>query len=155
MTKGVAVPLERPATAAELTKGVRRLFLQRRLASIAELTLANGRRADIVALGVDGRIVIVEVKSGPADFRADRKWREYMPYCDEFYFAVAQDGPIQMIPHDAGLIVADAYGAMISRSAPINRAQPARRRAALLAFARHAAEHLHKWEDPMAFDKST
>ena len=44
--------------------------------AIAELPLASGRRADLVALRADGEIVIVEIKSSVADFRADRKWLE-------------------------------------------------------------------------------
>jgi hypothetical protein len=122
-----------------------------RFASVVELTLVNGRRADVVGVAADGRIVIVEIKSGPADLRADRKWREYLPYCDEFYFAVSEDGPVDLIPPETGLILADAYGASIFRPAPVSPVQPSRRRATLLSFAMHAAGHLHRTHDPMAF----
>ena len=40
------------------------------------MPLASGRRADLVALGADGEIVIVEIKSSVADFRGDREWLE-------------------------------------------------------------------------------
>ena len=46
-----------------------------------------------MALGPRGDLVIVEVKSSLEDFRADQKWREYQPYCDAFYFAVAPEFP--------------------------------------------------------------
>ena len=29
----------------------------------------------------------VEIKVSRADFKADKKWREYLPYCEKFYFA--------------------------------------------------------------------
>ena len=63
------------------------MLAQLGFASIMELTLANNRRADIVALGRKGEIWIVEVKSCLADFRADGKWPDYNSYCDRFYFA--------------------------------------------------------------------
>jgi hypothetical protein len=43
--------------------------------TVAELPLLSGRRADIVALASDGTILIVEIKSSVADFRADSKWQ--------------------------------------------------------------------------------
>ena len=42
-------------------------------------------------------IAIAEVKSGLDDFRTDRKWGEYMPYCDAFFFAVAPEFPRQIV----------------------------------------------------------
>ena len=43
---------------------------------VNEVTLANGRRADVLAIGRNGEIWIVEIKSSIADFRADQKWPE-------------------------------------------------------------------------------
>ena len=77
--------------------------------------LANGRRADMLALGRDGELVIVEIKSSVADFRADRKWPEYRDYCDRLYFAVAGGFPQELIPEECGLIVADGFGAAFLR----------------------------------------
>ena len=44
---------------------------------VSELPLPSGRRADLVALGSGGEILIVEIKSSVADFRADQKWMDY------------------------------------------------------------------------------
>ena len=54
-----------------------------------ELPLGNGRRADMAAIDRTGRVTLVEVKSDRADFRSDRKWREYPDYCE---MAAARSG---------------------------------------------------------------
>ena len=41
--------------------------------SISEMPLANGRRADVIALNPQGALWIVEIKSSIADFRCDQK----------------------------------------------------------------------------------
>lgn len=118
------------------------------LASLTEFTLKGGRRADIVAMDGKGRFTIVEVKSSVADFRADGKWPEYREFCDLFYFAVAAGFPLELIPEDCGLMVADAYEASILREAPEEALNAARRRAVMLRFAAAAAGRLHRHEDP-------
>ena len=81
-------------TAQTICRGVTRALTQRGFATLAEVSFADGRRADVLALGRDGSLVIVEVKSSVADFRSDRKWPEYRQWCDRLYFAVAY-GQIQ------------------------------------------------------------
>ena len=44
-------------------------------------------RADIYAISNRFEAVIVEVKSSKEDYRADTKWKDYLPYCSRFYFA--------------------------------------------------------------------
>ncbi len=135
-------------TAAEIKRGVRRTLAAHGLTSLTEFTLKGGRRADIVAIDGKGRLTIVEVKSSVADFRTDSKWPEYREYCDLFYFAVTAEFPLQLIPEDCGLIVADAYEASIIRYAPEQVLSAARRRSVLLRFAAAAAARLHRHEDP-------
>lgn len=108
-------------------------------APLAEVGLPNGRRADIMALGPKGEVAIVEVKSGPQDYLADRKWGEYLAFCDHYYFAVAPEFPRELLPQEPGLIVADGFGGAILRDPPFSPLAPARRKALTLAFARLAA----------------
>src|SRR3984957_17479470 len=104
--------------ALAIARGTRRLLRNLRFSTLTELPLASGRRADVVALAADGTIVIVEIKSSLADFRADQKWPDYRAHCDRLYFAIPGSMPHDIMPEDAGLIVADAYGAAIMREAP-------------------------------------
>lgn len=139
MEFGAPFSLSRPETTEAVTRGSARLLLSLGYAPLAEVTLPNGRRADLMALGPRGDIVIVEVKSGLDDYRVDRKWGEYRPYCDQFYFAVGPHFPREHLPQGPGLIVADGFGgAILLEAAAVALAGP-RRKALTLAFARLAA----------------
>lgn len=133
------VSISRPETTAAVTRGAARFLTALGYAPLAEVTLPNGRRADLMALGPKGEIFIVEVKSGVEDFRTDQKWHEYLPYCDAFAFAVAPEFPREILPEEPGLIVADGFGGAILREAPVTPLAGARRKALTLAFARLAA----------------
>lgn len=138
-----------------LARGVARALAQRGLAALAEVPLADGRRADLLALARDGTLVIVEIKSSVADFRADRKWPEYRQWCDRLYFAVPEGFPVELIPVECGLIQADGFGAATLREAAEQRLGAARRRAVHLRFARLAATRLQRLLDPGAIDSET
>src|ERR1700691_1338857 len=99
------LPINEALTAALLARGVCRALEQLGYASLIEVPLANRRRGDIFALGRGGDLVIVEIKSSVADFRADRKWIEYRAFADRFYFAVPTNFPAALIPEECGLIV--------------------------------------------------
>ena len=129
----------RPETTVSVTRGAARLLADMGYAPLLEVGLPNGRRADVMALGRKGDIVICEVKSGVEDYRVDRKWPEYAPYCDAFFFAVAAEFPQTLLPAHPGLIVADGFGGAVIRDAPLTPLAPARRKALTLAFARLAA----------------
>ena len=134
--------------ALRIARGARRLLRSMGWSTITELTLANGRRADIVGMSPKSQILIVEVKSSIADFRADTKWPDYRDHCDELYFAISSQTPSEIIPAEAGLILADEYGASVIRAAPEHKLAPATRREMLLRFARCAADRLHVLHDP-------
>jgi hypothetical protein len=138
----------RSETALMIARGVRRLLRARGFSSLTELPLIAGRRADIVAVNGEGEVLIIEIKSSPADFRADRKWREYFACCDRLYFAISEHTPADLTPVEAGLIVADSYGAEILREADLTRMASSTRRALLLRFAQAAADRLHRLSDP-------
>jgi len=117
-------------------------------AALHEVVLPDGRRADLLALRPDGGLVIVEVKSCLADYRADAKWQEYRAHCDALFFAVDPDFPAHVLPEGPGRIVACEHGAEIFRDPEPHPLNPARRRALLLRFAHLAAARLAGHEDP-------
>jgi hypothetical protein len=132
----------------DILRGVGRALAAADQAVLGELPLGNGRRADLVAIDRTGTIILVEVKSCRADFVADRKWTEYLEYCDRFYFAVPSDFPRDLLPADEGLILADRFGGEIVRAARIRTLSAARRKAMLVRFGRAAASRLHGLLDP-------
>ena len=133
------VTVTRPEITANVTRGAARLLVDLGYAPLAEVTLPNGRRADLMALSPKGELAIIEVKSGIEDYRVDRKWHEYLPYCDRFAFAVAPEFPQDILPLEPGLIVCDGFGGAVLREAPSTALAPARRKALTIAFARLAA----------------
>lgn len=136
------------AHAAAVQRGVCRLLAAHGFASLCELPLATNRRADVVGLSPKGEFWIIEIKSSIADFRADQKWPGYVDFCDRFFFATHAEVPLDIFPDDAGLILADSYGADILRHAEEEKLDAARRKAMMLRFARAAAQRLHALADP-------
>jgi len=135
-------------TALAVARGTTRLLHALGRAVVSELPLPSGRRADLVALGADGDIWIVEIKSSIADFRADQKWMDYRLHCDRLFFATTLDVPCEIFPQDTGLIVADAFAAHIVCEPPEHRLHAATRRSMMLAFGRAAALRLSALADP-------
>jgi hypothetical protein len=136
--------------ARDISRGTQRTLALLDFRAIPELTLADGRRADLVAVDTTGAIWIVEIKSSIEDFRTDAKWPDYRAWCDRLYFAVAPDFPVEVLPEDAGLILADRYGGEIVRPAPEHKMAGARRKAVTLRLARVAAGRLMTLADPGA-----
>ena len=135
-------------TALAVARGTTRLLHAHGFSVVIELPLPSGRRADLVALGTDGTIWIVEIKSSIADFRADQKWMDYRLHCDRLFFATTVEVPCEIFPPDTGLIVADAFGAQIVCEAPAHRVHAATRKSMTLAIARAAALRLQSLADP-------
>jgi hypothetical protein len=135
-------------TALAIARGTARYLHALGYCVVSELPLPSGRRADLVALGGDGEIIIVEIKSSVADFRADQKWMDYRLHCDRLFFATVVDVPCEIFPVDAGLIVADAFGASIMCEAPEHRLPAAPRKTVMLRFAHAAALRLQALADP-------
>ena len=150
VSKPLLVPIDgrQSETALSVARGTARLLHAHGFSVVSELPLPSGRRADLVALDSGGTIWIVEIKSSVADFRADQKWQEYRAHCDRLFFATAQDVPCEIFPPDAGLIVADHFGAAFHCEAPEHRLAAATRKAMLLLFARAAARRLQSLVDP-------
>jgi hypothetical protein len=148
--KPLQVPVDgrQSETALAVARGTARLLHAHGFCVVGELPLPSGRRADLAAIDARGEIWIVEIKSSVADFRADRKWQDYRAHCDRLYFATAQDVPCEIFPSDAGLIVADAFGAHIQCEAPEHKLAAATRKSMTISIARAAARRLQALIDP-------
>lgn len=137
-----------PERAALIRRASARLCLRLGWVPLHEVALPNGRRADILALRPDGGFVCIEVKSSLRDFLSDAKWPEYRGFCDALFFAVDADFPMEVLPEEAGLIVADGLEAELLRGTADVPLVAARRRALLHRFAMLAAGRLAMAEDP-------
>ena len=143
------VDLRQSPTALRIQRGVMRLLRARfDFCCFSEVPLANGRRADVLAVGPKGEIWIVEIKSSLIDFRVDTKWPDYKAFCDRFFFAKPPELDPDIFPAGEGLIAADAHDAAILRPAPETPLPGARRKAMLLKLARLGADRVHTLMDP-------
>jgi hypothetical protein len=131
-----------------LARGVCRHLRGHDFVTVEELVPASGLRVDVMALGPKGEIWVIECKSSRADFQTDRKWQGYLDWCDRFFWAVDSVFPLELLPEETGLIMADSYDAEILRVGPEHRLPPARRKVLTQKFARHAAIRAQMARDP-------
>ncbi len=140
-------PAER-LIAADVVRGVSRMLYRHDYVGVAEVPLGNGRRADIMALGPKGEVIIVEVKVSRADLLGDGKWQDYLDYCDRYFWAVPQGFDLDLFDREAlapavtGLIVADRYDAAILREPEPRPLAAARRKAETLRLVLIAARRI-------------
>ena len=133
-----------------LARGVCRHLRSHDFVTVEELVPTSGLRVDVMAIGPKGEVWIIECKSSRADFMGDQKWQGYLEWCDRFFWAVDADFPVELLPDETGLILADGYDAEIVRMGPETRLAPARRKALIQKFATCAARRLQALRDPGA-----
>ena len=143
-------PLDTMAPGQKLARGVARHLSSLGLVSIEEFVPTRGLRVDVIGLTAKGEIWIVECKSSRADFQSDNKWQGYLEWCDRFFWAVDSEFPLDLLPDESGLIIADAYDAEVVRMAPEDKLPTARRKVMVQKFAVIAARRLQALRDPGA-----
>ncbi len=131
-----------------LARGVSRHLATHGFVSIEEFVPARGLRVDVMGLGPKGELWVVECKSSRADYQSDSKWQGYLEWCDRFFWAVDTEFPVDLLPAETGLIIADAYDAEIIRMPPEDKLAVARRKKMIQKFAMDAARRLHILRDP-------
>ena len=131
-----------------LARGVARHLNSLGFVSLEEFMPTSGLRTDLFALKPTGEMWIIECKSSSIDFKSDNKWYKYLDWGDQFFWAVGQDFPTDILPEKTGIILADGYDACVVRVASPKPLVPARRKALTLKFAIKAAQRLQKLRDP-------
>ena len=140
--------LETSKNLSRIARGVMRHFAQIGMHSLSEFSPARGLRVGIITLGMSDEIWIVECKSGQSDFKSDKKWQNYLDWCDRYFWAVDANFPIDILPPDTGIIIADAYDASIFREAPLNKLPQARQKKIIKSIAASACNRLLNLTDP-------
>ncbi len=133
-----------------LARGMARHLAGLGFVSLEEFPPIKGLRVDLLALGRKSEIWIIECKSSRDDFMSDEKWQNYLPWCDQYFWAVPTDFPVDILPEQTGVFWADGYDAELMRDAPISTLSPARRKSIIHRFARRAARRLTVLRDPAA-----
>ena len=94
---------------------------------LREFKLRVRRRVDLITINDKGWITIIEIKSSPEDFRSDTKWDEYIKWADQFYFGVAHNFPINILPKEHGIITTDGFDIHQAQPSPIQKLNGSRR----------------------------
>ena len=94
---------------------------------LREFKLKNRRRVDLVISNDKGWILIIEIKSSPEDFLSDKKWSEYIDWADQFYFGVAHNFPIGILPKEHGIITTDGFDVYQAQPSPVQKLNGSRR----------------------------
>tara|TARA_A100001015_G_C14812530_1_gene641356 strand:+ start:409 stop:858 length:450 start_codon:yes stop_codon:yes gene_type:complete len=143
-------PQKKLKTGQLLARGMARHLAGLGFVSLEEFPPIKGLRVDLLALGRKSEIWIIECKSSREDFMSDEKWQNYLPWCDQYFWAVPTDFPVDILPEQTGVFWADGYDAELMRDAPISTLSPARRKSIIHRFARRAARRLAVLRDPTA-----
>lgn len=138
-----------------LARGLCRHLTAHDFVGLTEFVPARGLRVDVAALGPKGQIWVIECKSSRADFNADSKWQGYLEWCDRFFWCVDAQFPLDILPPDHGLIIADAYDAQILKYGPETPLPAARRKKLTLKIARNASQRLNAYQDPRPTQRFT
>lgn len=141
-------------TAAEVARGITRLFARNDIWLLPEMPLRNGRRADLMGLDPKGRVIIIEIKVQRGDLLGDGKWPDYLDHCDRFYWGLPPQldrAPLEgegYRPDCCGIVVADSYDGEIVRPAPLSPLPAARRKVEVERLARAALRRMTVTGDP-------
>ena len=94
---------------------------------LREFKLSNRRRVDLVTVNDKGWIMIIEIKSSAEDFRSDKKWGVYVDWADQFYFGVAYNFPIDILPKEHGILTTDGFDVYQVQPSPVHKLNGSRR----------------------------
>ena len=110
-----------------ITDAIARSYFGQGDGVLREFKLKNRRRVDLVIINEKGWIIIIEIKSSPEDFLSDKKWSEYIDWADQFYFGVAHNFPISILPKEHGIITTDGFDVYQAQPSPIHKLNGSRR----------------------------
>ena len=110
-----------------ITDAIARSYFGQGDGVLREFKLKNRRRVDLVITNDKGWIIIIEIKSSPEDFLSDKKWSEYIDWADQFYFGVAHNFPIGILPKEHGIITTDGFDVYQAQPSPVQKLNGSRR----------------------------
>lgn len=92
--------MTRKETTENLTLEAIRYLVGRGYAVYREISIAGGNslRGDVVGINSKKEIVVIEVKSGKADYKSDTKWVKYLAFCHKLYFLFPENTIDSIVP---------------------------------------------------------
>lgn len=118
--------MPKPSKARELTEKIKDLLVDRHSGEVvtkeALLGPSGSQRFDVWAMEpswVRTRVCGYEVKISRSDFTGDKKWKNYLEYCTEFYFVCpANIIRPEELPPEVGLLWTTSTGSRVYQKKP-------------------------------------
>ena len=127
-----------------ITDAIARSYFGQGDGVLREFKLKNRRRVDLVTINDKGWIIIIEIKSSPKDFLSDKKWDEYIDWADQFYFGVAHNFPISILPKEHGIITTDGFDVYQAQPSPIHKLNGSRRNTLICKMAKASMRRIEQ-----------
>ncbi len=130
--------------AQRITDAIARSYFGQGNGVLREFKLKNRRRVDLVTINDKGWITIIEIKSSPEDFLSDKKWGEYIDWADQFYFGVAHNFPIGILPKEHGIITTDGFDVYQVQTSPVKKLNGSRRNSLIRKMAKASMRRIEQ-----------
>ncbi len=127
-----------------ITDAIARSYYEQGDGVLREFKLKNRRRVDLVTINEKGWIIIIEIKSSPEDFLSDKKWGEYIDWADQFYFGVAHNFPIGILPKEHGIITTDGFDVYQVQTSPVQKLNGSRRNSLIRKMAKASMRRIEQ-----------
>ena len=115
---------------------------------LSEFALPNKKRVDIIAINSKKKIIIVEVKSNRNDIKNDKKWKNYLNYCNYFYFAFNDGITNSNFSKNVGVIQNCKNGIKILKTSKYKKIAPKKKNTLIFKIALSATSKFHRLIDP-------
>ena len=135
-----------------ITDAIARSYFGQGDGVLREFKLKNRRRVDLVTINDKGWIIIIEIKSSPKDFLSDKKWREYIDWADQFYFGVAHNFPIGILPKEHGIIITDGFDVYQAQPSPVQKLNGSRRNNLIRKMAKASMRRIEQERNDLITD---
>ena len=115
---------------------------------LSEFALPNKKRVDIIAINLKRKIIIVEVKSNKKSLKYDKKWKNYLNYCNYFYFACNDKLKDFNFSENIGVIQNNSNNIKIIRKSKYKKLSENKKKQLIFKIALSATSKFHRLIDP-------
>ena len=115
---------------------------------LSEFALPNKKRVDIIAINLKRKIIIVEVKSNKKSLKYDKKWKNYVNYCNYFYFACNDKLKDFNFSENIGVIQNNSNNIKIIRKSKYKKLSENKKKQLIFKIALSATSKFHRLIDP-------
>ena len=115
---------------------------------ITEFALPNKKRVDLIGINREKKVIIIEVKSNFMSIKKDKKWENYLNYCNLFYFALSEVPEKFKFKKKIGFIKSTRLETKIVKDCEYIKMKKLKKNKIIFNFAASAAYKFHRLVDP-------